>query len=429
MFENVLLALESLRANKMRAVLTMLGIIIGIAAVIAIISLGNSLTQTMNESMASMGVNNIYVQVSQRESSSGRSESMGNVFSGGWRRPDDKDMITLSQIKTMAENFSDQIAAYSLSESMGSGQVKKGDAYANVSVTGVNAGYATVNDVTITNGSFIDDAAVDKGKNVCVVSDKLVSAIFGEADPIGEVVKVYLSNSIKQYTIVGVYEYEDSFSMGQTVSDADISTDLYIPVTTAQNVSGSKGFTTFTVMGSNSDNVETFTTQLTNYWTRIYRNNQNWTASASNMQSMVSMTNDMMSMLSVVLAVIAGISLLVGGIGVMNIMLVSVTERTREIGIRKALGAQNAQIRVQFVVEAAILCVIGGIIGIIFGLAIGAVGAQLVGAMMGMESSLVVSIPVIFGTMTFSLFIGVFFGYYPANKAAKLDPIDALRYE
>lgn len=437
MFENVLQALESLRSNKMRSVLTMLGIIIGIAAVIAIISLGNSLSATMNDYMASMGVNNITVRISQVESSRDNTSvnAMGNLFGGGWGAPTSStDLISLSQIENMEEEFGDRISYYSISESVGSGQVKSGDKYANASVTGVSQGYCEANDMTILSGRFIENTDVKSTKTVCVVSDKLVETIFGEnADVIGEVIKVYFQNAIKQYTIIGVYEYEASALelMGSTVSEANVSTGLYIPVTTGQTMSRSKGFQSFTVVSASTAeaDLESLTNELSTYWSRQYRKNASWTASASNMQSAVSQANSMLSIISTVLAVIAAISLLVGGIGVMNIMLVSVTERTHEIGVRKALGAQDSQIRIQFVTEAGILCMVGGIIGVIFGLLLALAGVSIMGSAMGMNATLTISAPVILIAVGFSLLIGVFFGYYPANKAAKLDPIDALRYE
>jgi len=183
------------------------------------------------------------------------------------------------------------------------------------------------------------------------------------------------------------------------------------------------GYQSITIMAGTDVDSAKFTEETKNFFNTFYKNNTKYEIGAMSMEAMMSTMTDMLGIISIAVAVIAGISLLVGGIGVMNIMLVSVTERTKEIGTRKALGARNSAIRTQFIVEAVIICAIGGIIGILIGVGLGYIGSILLG------SPAFPSIIIILIAVLFSMIIGVFFGYYPANKAAKLDPIEALRYE
>jgi putative ABC transport system permease protein len=208
-------------------------------------------------------------------------------------------------------------------------------------------------------------------------------------------------------------------------SERDISTQLYIPITTAKKLVGvtADGYRNVTVMAVNAVDSIAFAEQIRLFLNRYYENNDNFEVQTISMESMLNSLTTMLGTVSIGLSVIAGISLLVGGIGVMNIMLVSVTERTREIGTRKALGATNNNIRVQFVVESMIVCLIGGTIGIILGGVLGYVGTSL------FDAAVLPTLGSIAISVGFSLAIGLFFGYYPANKAAKLDPIEALRYE
>ena len=240
----------------------------------------------------------------------------------------------------------------------------------------------------------------------------------------GQELLVQLTGGSYTFRIVGVYKYEQSAFSFSTASDKDISTSLYIPLSTAKQLVGAdRGFSNITVQAALGESSTEVAAEVKNYLSRYYRTNENYTVTAISMDTMISSVDSMMSTLSVAISVIAGISLLVGGIGVMNIMLVSVTERTREIGTRKALGATNNNIRLQFVVESVIICLIGGAIGIVLGAIMGYVGSGL------LKNAVLPSIGAIVLAFTFSLAVGVFFGYYPANKAAKMDPIEALRYE
>jgi putative ABC transport system permease protein len=236
-------------------------------------------------------------------------------------------------------------------------------------------------------------------------------------------VKVYRSRSIEIFTIIGVYRFEQLGFGGSTVSDRDITTTFYIPVSTAKQDLIEKNYNSITVIVSQNSDVPLLTNRFQSYFDGLYAGNETWRASVTNMTSMLDTITDTMGTISLAIAIIAGISLLVGGIGVMNIMLVSVTERTREIGTRKALGAKNFHIQFQFVTEATIIALIGGAIGLLMGIGIGAIMSAV------FEVPLVISPITTMGCVLFSMLIGIFFGLYPANKAAKLDPIEALRYE
>lgn len=457
--ENIMLAIAGLKSNKMRAVLTMLGIIIGIGSVIGIVSVGNAMTANVTSSMANMGSTNVTINVTERDSTStnnnktktnekkngsstnempgggspqgsagggmpggGMGGHSGRFGSSSTSTPKDSDLLTMSQIKELEENFGDEIDAFSVTATKDTGKAKSGTAYANVNITGTNPGYEKVKNIEMADGRYITDTDVDGSKMVAVVSDKLVSKIFGEGvDPIGQEVKIYTSSAIHCYTIVGVYTYKSSG--GSTESEEKLTTDLYIPVTAAKSSSSNKNYQTVTIRAKDNVDITTFTTELQTYLDKLYIKNTKYKATASNMESMLESMTSMTSTMALAISAIAAISLLVGGIGVMNIMLVSVTERTREIGTRKALGAKSSHIKMQFIVESMIICAIGGIIGIVLGIIIGVIGAHVMG------NSPVISPMVIVGSFTFSMVIGIFFGYYPAKKAAGLDPIEALRYE
>lgn len=412
--ENVQLALAGLIANKMRAALTMLGIIIGIGSVITIVTIGDSLSASVESEMSSMGVSNINVVL--RSTASEQGLVQGAV--------EQSDLITDDMIDLLSELYSDKIRALSMTAIVGQGKSQEGALYANVTLSGVNIGHQTVNDIELLGGRFISKADIDMRRNVVVVSDRFISNI-RLADPIGTEVKITVGNHTQKYTIVGVYKYEvDIFQADVAASEQDLRTDAYIPLSTAQQLSGKRGgYQNFTIMCAPGVDTNEFMSKITDFFYRYYKNNTRYEVMAFSMESIIDTMLSVLGTVSMAISIIAGISLLVGGIGVMNIMLVSVTERTREIGTRKALGARNSFIRVQFIVEAMIICAVGGIFGVVFGFILGGTASTLMGAPAS-PSYLVAALAVLF-----SMTIGVFFGYYPANKAAKLDPVEALRYE
>lgn len=414
--ENVRLAWEGIRAGKMRAFLTMLGIIIGIASVIGILTVGDGLTGNINNQMSTLGATNIYFML----------QSKSTEDEGGMRAYEDGDLISDEMIGELRARYQDSIDYISLSESVANGTAKDGKLYANVSVTGVNEEYEMANDLTILRGRGVTQADIDGNKMNAVVSDKLVNNMFGgdTQTALGQELIVYTSSEIYTFRIVGVYQYEQNVMNFSFSAEKDIQTPVYIPLSTAKKLSGAAdGYSMIIVSANPSVNSMNFAAVAENFLNKYYKNNPNFQITSMSMESMLSTVDTMMGTLNIAIAVIAGISLLVGGIGVMNIMLVSVTERTREIGTRKAIGATNGDIRMQFVVESVIICVIGGIFGILLGTLLGYFGSSLLGV------ATMPSLSYVALAVGFSMAIGIFFGYYPANKAAKLDPIEALRYE
>ena len=418
--ESVRVSLEGLRANKMRSLLTMLGIIIGIAAVIGILTVGNGLTGSITGSMSSLGATNITVFLQEKAGGMGGMETILGVAS-----PEEEDLITDEMLEALRQRYGEAVAGISVSASAGSGVARDGRLYANVSLTGINEEYLAVNNTDLLAGRTIRQEDLDGRRSVCVVSDRLVENLYqGDADAaLGDEVRVELNGEYQSFRIVGIYEYDASMSISFSAEE-DVTTSLYIPITTANHLAGSpEGYSTVTVQASAGTDSAAMAQSIREFLSRYYANNEDYGVSAMAMSTMVESMSAIMDTLSIAISVIAGISLLVGGIGVMNIMLVSVTERTREIGIRKALGATNNDIRIQFVVESVIVCLIGGVIGILLGAVLGYVGSSLLSeACLPRPSYIALAVG-------FSMAIGIFFGYYPANKAARLDPIEALRYE
>ena len=414
--ENIRLAWEGLRAGKMRAFLTMLGIIIGIGSVIGILTVGSGLTDSINSEMSTLGANNIIVML----------QSKSNQQSGLVRGYADKDLMTDDMIEALRARYPDAIRYVSLTSTLANGTAKDGKKTANLSLDGVNTDYFDANDVKMLAGSTITGSDIDSHKMKAVVSDKLVNNLFGGdvQAALGKKMSVYTDFEIYTFTIVGVYKYEQNMMNMSFAAAEDITTAAYIPITVAQKLSGAaEGYASITIMTTSAVSSANFAAVAEHFLNRYYQNNENYQVAAMSMESILSTVDSMMGTVNIAIAAIAAISLLVGGIGVMNIMLVSVTERTREIGTRKAIGATNGNIRMQFVVESVIICAVGGVLGILFGGLLGYVGSTLIGA------PAVPKLSYILLAVGFSMAIGIFFGYYPANKAAKMDPVEALRYE
>jgi putative ABC transport system permease protein len=383
------LAIKSLKSSKMRAFLTMLGIIIGVASVIILVSLMNGLSQDMTSRFESMGTNTITVNVMGRGTN--RNLSMEKVA------------------KLVAENpkyldkYSPKVTA--------SVTAKSGVTSVDTSIVGVNEYYDEMQSVAVSEGRFIQYVDCDRRQKICVIGSYEAKKLFSGVNPIGETIKLNGAS----YTVVGVLkEKADS----EESSDDDI---IYVPYTAAARLAGSANISTYYLTAVDTDQIETTMALVKNMLYSVFDDEDAYRVSS--MSEMIDNINEMNASIALVLVGIAGISLVVGGIGIMNIMLVSVTERTREIGIRKSLGAKKKDIMRQFLIEAATTSSAGGIIGIILGIG-AAYGA---GVVMDMTVAPFWNAVVI--AFSVSVAIGMIFGYFPANKAAKMNPIDALRYD
>ena len=424
--ENITLAITSLKSNKMRALLTMLGIIIGIGAVIAIFTVGNSLTISVEQSLQSMGSNDVYVTVSER----GQEHDYSLLLDGAEYKVSDSDAemtdgdyITGEMIQEMYERFQDEIYAINISHSAGRGTASVENRSKSVSLTGTSVGYYITSPIDIVAGSMLSQLDYENQRMSCLIEKGLAEDLFGEDinAAVGKQMDVELEDSNVTLTIVGVYESASASGMGMISFGGST---VYLPLKTAMAITHSKDhYSVIRVSSAVGVDTEQLSKNIKSFYAPYYRNNMDYEVTVMTLESMIAMLTEMLDTITLAISIVAGIALLVGGIGVMNIMLVSVTERTREIGTRKALGAKNSSIRAQFIVEAIIICLIGGILGLILGITAGVTLSNYLGyPAMPSIGGIVIS-------LAFSMGIGLFFGYFPANKAAQMNPIDALRYE
>lgn len=397
------MALTSLYANKMRSLLTMLGIIIGVAAVIALVSVGMGVRSNVTSSIASLGSNMLIIS----PGSSNRGGVRGAAGSMQTLKYDDAKAI-----KDKIKNI--DYVSPSVSSSY---QIVYGNNNWNTSVQGVTPEFMSIRSLTIGYGSFITADDMNKRNRVAVIGTTVASNLFAKDNPVGKNIRI----NNQPYKVVGLLESKGQSSVGQDQDDV-----IYIPLTTAQErMLGITYVQSINVQVSGQDKMEQVQAEIEN----LLRSRHHILAGKDddfhvrNLTSLMETVSQSTSMLTLLLGAIAGISLIVGGIGIMNIMMVSVTERTREIGIRKALGATFMNIMTQFLIESMVIGIIGGIIGIIVGC-----GASQIIAKVGSFTTVITITPIII-SFIFSVGIGLFFGIYPARKAAKLDPIEALRYE
>ncbi len=437
--ENIKEAITSIFSNKMRSVLTMLGIIIGISAVITITTIGNSIQTTLTSTLNSLGGNTVQAYVDARYPED-------DADWDTWEYPDMKasDYVTQEMIDELMEKYPDEFDGIAASEFLGNGQIRQDkNTYANVSVQGTTSEYIDYMKLKMYAGRNLTKQDNKTKKNVCIVADTMAKQYFGDENPIGEQITYAGSDgNLYDFTIVGIYEYNAALfgKVDTSVPEKDRSTTMFIPIQTCFKLMGKdqSGYTNFNLMVNSLADINQATTDVTNFFEEKYANNKNFHVSTYNMASSMGMINIVINVVTIAVSGIALISLIVGGVGVMNIMLVSITERTREIGVRMALGAKRSTIRMQFVMEAIVLCIFGGMIGILIGVfngfVLGKVAEFVIQNMYSEYSRYIImsvrpSVSAIVLSLFFSMLTGVFFGYYPANKAAKMEVIDALRYE
>lgn len=400
--ESFLMAWASLVANKLRSLLTMLGIIIGVAAVIALVSIGNGVKQDIEESISSLG-SNLLVVLPGAPRTPGARPSQGSMKS-----------LKISDYEAIAKLEGVKAASPMTN---GSYVVIYQNKNWTTSVAGVNSNFQDVNNWTMTSGRFFSDKNVQNRERVAVVGQTVVKNLFADEDPVGKEIRV---KNIP-FRVIGVLKSKGNGTMGNDQDDT-----VLIPYTTSmERVEGIDYLRRVYVVAKDDEGIDRLQADIENLL-RVRHNIKDTNLDDFNIQNMKSIMETVAQTtgtFTLFLGAVAAISLVVGGIGIMNIMLVSVTERTREIGVRKALGATYSVIVTQFLIEAVVISLMGGFIGIAFG--IGA--SKVIGMVSGMST--VVSVPTIIMSFAFSMAIGLIFGIYPARKAAKLNPIDALHYE
>lgn len=428
--ESISLALGSLRNNKMRSFLTLLGIIMGIASVIAILTLGHSLQTQANQAVVSSGANDLNIQVKPRPSEDEKnapSNPMGGygMMGGSSEQPTGSSLISIDDINTLKEAMGDNIAGIPLGgQSSYSVDLTYGaETDSSSFVYFINMDYLDLNPKKMVAGRSITQTDIDNKRPVLMISTDQLSLFGGDpVQAVGQEVEVGTGGLNTTYAVViGVYQPENTGGIFNMSGPGPV----YMPYTFEGQVSSmnADGWSYLSVRPAEGKDLAQVKALLQAHLTSMYRSDEKFMAEIMDFSAATQSFNDVLAGISAAISAIAGISLLVGGIGVMNIMLVTVTERTREIGIRKALGATRGAIRLQFVVEAMIVCLVGGILGVLVGGGLGMIGANMLGTFVFPPLSAVAL------SLGFSLAIGLFFGYYPANKAAKLDPIDSLRYE
>ena len=405
LYEYIKMAVHNIMANKGRSFLTMLGIIIGIASVIAIVSVGEGTKNQMNSEIDDIGGGQIAISVSDEAQT-------------------DEEWITADDVEAI--RAVDGIEGVNVSDSF-SGETTTGKGNFSLMLTGEGPDAKLLNNATMKHGVYFGENEVQEAKNVCVLSDADAKRLFGTDDVVGMTVDVNCYGLTKSLRICGVTtQKENGTFVSYTYEGMPVT--INVPYTTMNEFTGvSDYFFSVTMQTDKSLNSQDVADKVVKLMEKRHQCAGKDYFQVQSFQDIMSSMNQMLDMVTAFISFVAGISLLVGGIGVMNIMLVSVTERTREIGIRKSLGAKTSSIMMQFLAEAAILTVIGGVIGIVLGVIGGYVICSIISSSMGMSITPGISMSTIMAATLFSCAVGVFFGIYPAKKAAKLSPIEALR--
>ena len=401
--ESIKMAIDGMVSNKLRTLLTLLGIIIGVGAVIAMVSLGFGVKEQIKENISRLGSNLLIVQ------SGGRTATGARIQAGSGAR------LTYDDAKAIEKNI-DGIKYVAPIVSRGY-QLVVGNQNWTTNVQGSTPNIIDIRDYTVEEGRNMSDHDMAGKDRVCVIGKTIVDNLFPEGDPVGKTIRINLA----PFKVIGVLGAKGQSSGGQDQDDV-----VFVPLTTAQNrMMGITYVNNITIQAENENVIDNVQAEVENLLRTRHRikNSDDDDFTVRNLAALMDTMMSTANTITMLLGCIAAISLLVGGIGIMNIMLVSVTERTREIGIRKALGATYNNILLQFLIESAVIGIIGGFLGVVLG-----IGASYAISAFA-EWKTVISIPIIIIAVVFSVGIGVFFGIYPARKAALLDPIEALRYE
>lgn len=402
LFETIKLSFRTIRRNALRSILTVLGIVIGVGAVIVMVTLGQGTTQQVTSDVAKLGSNVLMVRPGQAGFGPASASASTRDFSA-------KDVDALQNeiagIAAVAPTVNRSVTAI----------------YGNLNhammVVGTDNRYLTVRDWTIGDGREFSEAEMQAGLAVCILGNTVKTALFGDADPIGSTIR------LKQISceVIATLEPKGSSGFGQDQDDT-----ILMPLKTVQRrLAGSSDIGTIFVSVDSDYSTSAVQTDIENLLRerRGIEEGERDNFTVMDMSQVASMLTSISGVLTGLLSAVASVSLLVGGIGIMNIMLVSVTERTREIGIRLAIGAQASQVLMQFLVEAVVLSLFGGVLGVILGLSLAAIGGHFLGVPFILDPKIVAI------AFAFSAFVGVAFGYFPARRAARLDPIEALRHE
>ena len=405
LFEYIKMAVQNIRANKGRSFLTMLGIIIGIASVIAIVSIGEGTKNQMNSEIDGIGGGQIAVSVSNDAIT-------------------ESEFITAEDVQAVREI--DTIEGVNVSESY-DGETVTGKGNFSIMLTAEGPDAKLLNNSEMKYGNYFGENEIEEGKNVCVISDADAKRLFGTDDVVGMNLDITCYDSSKSFRIMGVTTQKENGTFVSYTYDG-MPVAVNIPYSSMEDLVGATDeFYSLMIQGDKTLDSQIIADQVVHVLEKRHQCAGEEYFQVQSFQDVMQSMNEMLGMVTAFISFVAGISLLVGGIGVMNIMLVSVTERTREIGIRKSLGAKTSSIMLQFLAEAAILTVIGGLIGIILGILAAYGICSVISGSIGMTIIPGISPTVIFVATLFSCAVGVFFGIYPAKKAARLSPIEALR--